>query len=152
MCIRDRYQRLPGVLDSQVGYIGGSKADPTYQEVCTGRTNHAEAVQVTYDPKVVTYKELLDVFWGKHDPTTKDRQGNDVGTQYRSAIFYHSEEQKREAEESLKAWQPKFSSPIVTEIIPASTFYSAEEYHQRYLEKKGQSAAKGCKDKIRCYG
>jgi peptide-methionine (S)-S-oxide reductase len=133
------FRSVNGVQDAAVGYLGGTMENPTYKDVCTGRTGHAEVVQLVYDPAVVSYERLLDVFWENHNPTTLNRQGPDVGTQYRSAIFYHSEEQKRIAEES-KAKLPasdRFSRPIVTEITPASTFYKAEDYHQRYLEKRG---------------
>ena len=133
------FRNTPGVKDAVVGYLGGSLANPTYKDVCTGRTGHAEVVQVTYDPAGVTYDNLLDVFWENHNPTTLNRQGPDVGTQYRSAIFYHTPEQKRFAEESKAKLEAsgRFQKPIVTEITPASTFYLAEDYHQRYLEKRG---------------
>jgi len=119
--------------------LGGTVANPTYKDVCTGRTGHAEVVEVTYDPATVGYDDLLNVFWTSHDSTTLNRQGPDHGTQYRSAIFYHSEAQKGAALASKERWNAsgKFSRPIVTEITPASTFYRAEEYHQRYLEKQG---------------
>ena len=133
------FRNTPGVKDAIVGYLGGTLANPTYKDVCTGRTGHAEVVQVTYDPAEVTYDKLLDVFWENHDPTTLNRQGPDVGTQYRSAIFYHTSEQKRVAEESKASLEAskRFRRPIVTEITAASTFYQAEDYHQRYLEKRG---------------
>jgi peptide-methionine (S)-S-oxide reductase len=133
------FRNTPGVKDAVVGYLGGTLANPTYKEVCTGRTGHAEVVQVTYDPSEVSYDNLLDVFWENHDPTTLNRQGPDVGTQYRSAIFYHTPEQKRIAEESKAklGTSGRFRKPIVTEITPTSTFYLAEDYHQRYLEKRG---------------
>jgi peptide-methionine (S)-S-oxide reductase len=133
------FRNVKGVKDVTVGYLGGTMPNPTYKDVCTGRTGHAEVVQVVYDPGEVSYEKLLDVFWDNHNPTTLNRQGPDVGTQYRSAIFYHSEEQKRIAEESKAKLTAsgKFSRPIVTEITPASTFYKAEDYHQRYLEKRG---------------
>ncbi|MBA3645497.1 MAG: peptide-methionine (S)-S-oxide reductase MsrA [Gemmatimonadaceae bacterium] len=137
--VETTFRNVKGVKDALVGYLGGTMPDPTYKDVCTGRTGHAEVVQVAYDPAEVAYDKLLDVFWENHNPTTLNRQGPDVGSQYRSAIFYHSEEQKRIAEES-KARQMesgKFSRPIVTEITAASTFYKAEDYHQRYLEKRG---------------
>jgi len=133
------FRNVKGVKDALVGYLGGTLENPTYKDVCTGRTGHAEVVQVEYDPAEVTYEQLLDVFWQNHNPTTLNRQGPDVGTQYRSAIFYHNDEQKRIAQAS-KAEQGasgKFSRPIVTEITPASAFYKAEDYHQRYLEKRG---------------
>ena len=133
------FRNVPGVKDVLVGYLGGTMANPTYRDVCTGRTGHAEVVQVTYDPAEVSYDKLLDVFWENHDPTTLNRQGPDVGTQYRSAIFYHSPEQQREAEASKASLEQsgRFRRPIVTEITPASAFYPAEDYHQRYLEKRG---------------
>ena len=133
------FRNVPGVKDATVGYLGGTLQNPTYHDVCTGRTGHAEVVQVEYDPSVVTYDRLLDVFWENHDPTTLNRQGPDVGTQYRSAIFYHTPEQKRAAEDSKSRIEAsgKLRRPIVTEITAASTFYPAEDYHQRYLEKRG---------------
>ena len=133
------FRNVPGVKEATVGYLGGTLANPTYRDVCTGRAGHAEVVQVEYDPAVVTFDRLLDVFWENHDPTTLNRQGPDVGTQYRSAIFYHSPEQKRAAEESKSRLEAsgKLRRSIVTEITPASTFYPAEDYHQRYLEKRG---------------
>ena len=133
------FRQVPGVTDAIAGYLGGTLANPSYQDVCTGRTGHAEVVEVTYDPGKVTYENLLDVFWSSHDPTTLNRQGPDHGTQYRSAIFYHTEGQKQAAVASKERWNKsgRFSSSIVTEITPASPFYRAEEYHQRYLEKRG---------------
>ena len=133
------FRNVPGVQDAAVGYLGGTLANPTYEAVCTGRTGHAEVVQVTFDPQVVSFEELLDVFFESHDPTTLNRQGPDVGTQYRSAVFYHSEEQ-RAAAEAFKARLDAsrvLRRPVVTEIRPTSTFYRAEEYHQQYLEKRG---------------
>jgi peptide-methionine (S)-S-oxide reductase len=129
------------VIDAAVGYAGGKAENPTYEDVCTDETGHAEVVQLEFDPAVVTYGQLLDVFWGNHNPTTLNRQGPDLGTQYRSVIFYHTPEQRLAAEES-KAEQEKnrrFRRPIVTQIEPAPKFYRAEEYHQRYLEKRGLS-------------
>jgi len=131
------FRNTPGVKDALVGYLGGTLANPTYRDVCTGRTGHAEVVQVTYDPAEVSYDKLLDVFWENHNPTTLNRQGPDVGTQYRSAIFYHTPEQKRAAEGSKARASGRFRNPVVTEITAASTFYPAEDYHQRYLEKRG---------------
>jgi len=133
------FRQVPGVSEAIAGYLGGTLPNPTYQDVCTGRTGHAEVVEVTYDPTKVGYEDLLNVFWTGHDPTTLNRQGPDRGTQYRSAIFYHDEGQKTAAIASKDRWTKsgRFSSPIVTEITPASTFYRAEEYHQRYLEKHG---------------
>lgn len=133
------FRNVKGVKEALVGYLGGTLENPTYKDVCSGRTGHAEVVQVEYDPAEVTYEKLLDVFWENHNPTTLNRQGPDVGTQYRSAIFYHTDEQKRVAEESMaeQSRSGRFPRPIVTEITPASTFYKAEDYHQRYLEKRG---------------
>ena len=146
------FQREPGVADTSVGYTGGSVKNPSYEAVCSGRTGHAEAVQVTYDPAVVSYSRLLSVFFEKHDPTQVDRQGNDRGSQYRSAIFYHDEQQKKEAEAKKQEVQQHYKQPIATKIEPMTEYYEAEEYHQRYLEKGGQCAAKGDKSHIRCYG
>ena len=146
------FQREPGVVTTKVGYIGGKKDKPTYEEVCTGKTGHAEAVHLEYDPKIVSYDRLLKVFWEKHNPTQKDRQGNDVGTQYRSAIFYHNEEQKEIAKKSIAEEEKVLNRKIVTELTKFTTFWDAEEYHQKYLEKGGQCSIKGNKDKIRCYG
>jgi peptide-methionine (S)-S-oxide reductase len=133
------FQRVPGVLDTAVGYSGGEMANPTYKDVCTDETGHAEVVQVAYDPAKVTYQQLLDVFWQAHDPTQVNRQGPDFGSQYRSAIFFHSPEQEAVAKKSRDALDAsgKLKRPIATEIIPASTFYRAEEYHQKYLQKRG---------------
>ena len=133
------FRQTPGVIDAAVGYAGGTTANPTYREVCSDRTGHAEVVQVEYDPEQVSYDRLLDVFWANHDPTTLNRQGPDVGSQYRSAIFFHTPEQEaaaRASKERLDA-SGRFRRPIVTEITPAPTFYRAEEYHQQYLEKRG---------------
>lgn len=137
--VEPTFRNVKGVKDVTVGYLGGTMVNPTYKDVCTGRTGHAEVVQVVFDPAEVTYEKLLDVFWENHNPTTLNRQGPDVGTQYRSAIFYHGDDQKRIAEESKARLTAsgKFSRPIVTEITPASDFYKAEDYHQRYLEKRG---------------
>ena len=133
------FRRVPGVTSAAAGYLGGSAKDPTYKEICTGGTGHAEVVQLEFDPSIVSYKKLLDAFWKLHDPTTLNRQGPDVGTQYRSAIFYHTPEQKEDAIASKAALEQsnRFSHPVVTEIARASTFYMAEEYHQQYLEKRG---------------
>jgi len=146
------FQRAHGVMNTQVGYIGGNVANPSYDQVCSGRTGHAESVQVKFNPSEISYRELLQIFFNKHDPTTKDRQGNDRGTQYRSAIFYHSPEQQQTAQQVKDEEQKKYKQPICTEIVPASTWYPAEDYHQRYLEKGGQCALKGDKTPIRCYG
>ena len=131
------FRALPGVVDAQVGYTGGTLPNPTYHDVCTDRTGHAEALEITFDPAKISYEKLLDHFWQMHDPTTPNRQGPDFGTQYRSAIFFHSPEQEKAARASRERWQERFRQPIVTEIVSATTFYRAEEYHQRYLEKKG---------------
>jgi peptide-methionine (S)-S-oxide reductase len=131
------FRKIPGVIDAVSGYTGGHVESPSYEAVCTGRTGHAEAVEVTYDPAKVSYGQLLDAFWSLHDPTTPDRQGPDVGSQYRSAIFYHSDAQRAEAEASKAAAQAGFKRPIVTEITAATPFYPAEAYHQRYFERRG---------------
>ena len=131
------FRALDGVTGTAVGYEGGSTLNPTYKEVCTDRTGHAEAVEIDYDPGRVSYDALLDVFWANHNPTTLNYQGPDYGSQYRSAIFFHDAEQHAAAEASKARWQPKFKKPIVTLIFPAATFYRAEEYHQQYLEKRG---------------
>jgi peptide-methionine (S)-S-oxide reductase len=135
------FRGVSGVLDAAAGYLGGTLANPTYEQVCRGDTGHAEAVQVEFDPKQVSYDDLLEVFWGSHDPTTRDRQGPDVGTQYRSAIFFHSPEQETTALASRERQEGsgRFPRPIATEITAASEFYRAEEYHQCYLEKRGVS-------------
>lgn len=131
------FRDVPGVADATVGYLGGTMAHPTYKDVCTGRTGHAEVVQLQYAAAEVSYDRLLDLFWQMHDPTTLNRQGWDVGTQYRSAIFFHDAEQEAAAQASKEALQSGSKKRIVTEIAPASTFYPAEDYHQRYLEKQG---------------
>jgi len=131
------FRQLPGVLEVISGYTGGQTAHPNYHDVCTGRTGHAEAVEITYDPQKISYEALLDAFWKVHNPTTPNRQGPDVGTQYRSAIFTHGEEQHRLAGESRTREQANQKAPIVTEIVAAGEFYPAEEYHQRYFEKNG---------------
>jgi peptide-methionine (S)-S-oxide reductase len=137
--VEEAFRRLAGVKDTAVGYMGGSLENPTYHDVCTDRTGHAEVVEVDFDPAVISYHNLLNVFWENHDPTTKNRQGPDVGTQYRSAIFFHSPEQEAEAKRSRDEAQKNFKRPIVTEIVPATNFWRAEEYHQQYLEKRGLS-------------
>ena len=133
------FRQVKGVQDAAVGYIGGNIQNPTYQEVCTDKTGHAEAVQVEYDPDQVSYDELLDVFWNNHNPTTLNQQGPDIGTQYRSAIFFHNAEQEKRAKESKENLETsnKFGKPIVTEIVNAPEFFKAEDYHQRYFEKQG---------------
>ena len=143
--VESTFSRINGVVETKVGYMGGQTLDPNYQEVCTGETGHAETVMVLFDPAVLSYQELLNKFWKCHDPTTLNRQGYDIGYQYRSAIFYTSEEQKSLALDSKSQLQQGFTEKgdprtIVTFVEPSSTFYLAEEYHQRYLEKKGQSS------------
>ena len=134
------FRQIQGVTTTAVGYLGGTVENPTYQDVCIGSTGHAEVVQVEYDPSQIAYEDLLEVFWNCHDPTTLNRQGPDLGTQYRSAVFFHTLEQEAMALESKEKVQGRFKRPIVTEITPASTFYRAEEYHQQYLEKRGQAS------------
>ena len=132
------FRKVDGVTSVSVGYMGGSLENPTYEEVCTGRTGHAEVVQVEFDPREVAYEELLEVVWACHDPTTRDRQGPDIGTQYRSVVFFHSPEQEAAARASKEKLESsgRYSRGIVTQIVPASEYYLAEEYHQRYLEKR----------------
>jgi peptide-methionine (S)-S-oxide reductase len=136
------FRNTPGVTAAQVGYAGGHTENPTYEEVCSGTTGHAEAVEVTFDPSEVSYAELLDKFWELHDPTQVNRQGWDVGTQYRSAILAHSPEQAEVAAESKARAQARFAQPIATEIVPAPTFWPAEEYHQQYLVKNGRATCR----------
>jgi peptide-methionine (S)-S-oxide reductase len=134
------FRRVPGVVETRVGYTGGHTRNPTYEQVCSGTTGHAEAVEVTYDPSVVSYDELLDVFWDMHDPTTKNRQGPDIGTNYRSAIFFHTPDQQKRAIASRDraTGSGRYGNrEIVTEIVPAEPFWRAEEYHQRYYERHG---------------
>jgi len=133
------FRQIPGVTGTRVGYTGGEMKNPTYKDVCTDRTGHAEAVEVDYDPAKVSYEALLNTFWENHDPTQLNRQGPDFGTQYRSAIFYHSPEQEQAAHASKQTFEKsgRFNRPIVTQIVPAMTFYEAEDYHQQYLEKRG---------------
>ena len=133
-CVEAVFERIDGVKDVMPGYTGGHKNNPTYKEICTGMTGHAEVAQVTYDSKIITFNELLDMFWKSHDPTTRNRQGNDIGTQYRSAIFYHNDKQKLLAEESkLKVDNSRiFTNPIVTEITKLDKFWPAEDYHNNY--------------------
>jgi peptide-methionine (S)-S-oxide reductase len=136
-CTEAIFRRLKGVQRVASGYTGGTVENPTYEQVCSGTTGHAEAIAITFDPSIISYKTLLEIFFHLHDPTTKNRQGNDVGTQYRSSIFYHNASQEKEAHEVKEQLEKEkaFTSPIVTEIVPASTFYSAEAYHQEYFEK-----------------
>jgi len=137
--IEATFRQIPGVIATRVGYTGGNFGNPTYRDVCTDRTGHAEAVEVEFNPSQVSYEQLLKVFWENHDPTQLNRQGPDYGTQYRSAIFFHSPEQEqsaRESKEKLKNSR-QFPRPVVTQIVPAVNFYEAEDYHQQYLEKRG---------------
>jgi len=138
-CVEAIFQRVEGVEKVVSGYAGGHVKNPGYKEVCQGTTGHAEVCQLSYDPKVVSFEELLEVFWGTHDPTTLNRQGNDVGTQYRSAVFYHTPEQKELAEKLKKKLDDakKYSNPIVTEIVPYVKMYAAENYHQNYFNENG---------------
>ncbi len=137
--VEAQFRQVPGVTSTAVGYTGGTFDNPSYQDVCSGATAHAEAVEVDYDPDRVSYEDLLEVFWNNHNPTTPNRQGPDVGTQYRSVIFFHSPEQEAAARASKEELQQsgRFPAPIVTQIVPATTFWRAEEYHQQYLEKRG---------------
>jgi peptide-methionine (S)-S-oxide reductase len=133
------FRQLPGVSSTRVGYTGGSTSNPTYKDVCTDRTGHAEAVEVEYDPATLSYEKLLEIFWENHDPTQLNRQGPDYGSQYRSGIFFHTPEQEAEAKASKEKLEQahRYNRPIVTQIIPATTFFEAEDYHQQYLEKRG---------------
>lgn len=131
------FRNVPGVTDTAVGYMGGTVANPTYEQVCTDRTGHAEVVQVEYDPDELSYEQLLDTFWEVHDPTQRNRQGPDVGTQYRSVVFFHTPEQEEQVLASKARIQAQSAEPVVTEIVPASDFWRAEEYHQQYLVKRG---------------
>jgi peptide-methionine (S)-S-oxide reductase len=137
--VEETFRKMAGVTGTAVGYEGGATEHPTYEDVCSDESGHAEVVQVEFDPAVVSYDKLLDLFFSSHNPTTLNRQGPDIGTQYRSAVFYHSTEQRAVAEAAKKRWDAsgKFKKPIVTEIVPAQTFYRAEEYHQQYLHKRG---------------
>jgi peptide-methionine (S)-S-oxide reductase len=139
--VESAFRQIPGVVATRVGYTGGHTEDPTYERVCSHTTGHAEAVEVTFDPERVSYEQLLDVFWTNHNPTTKNRQGLDIGDQYRSAVFFHSPKQQEAAERTKEAVQAKLHWPkkVVTEIVPAPEFYEAEDYHQQYLEKRGRS-------------
>ena len=142
--VEAEFNKIPEVISTCVGYSGGTFKNPTYEDVCTGKTGHAEVVQIEYNPQKVSYEKLLEVFFSAHDPTTLNRQGPDVGTQYRSIIFYHSPEQETQAKASKEKFDKsgKYKNKIVTEIIPASKFYKAEEYHQKYFEKHGMCPSK----------
>lgn len=137
--VEDAFRQVKGVKNTVVGYMGGHVENPTYEEVCTDLTGHAEVVEVEFDPKVVSFDELLNIFFKIHDPTTRNRQGPDIGIQYRSAIFFHNADQEARALAALRKAQSRFDKPIVTEITPAGTFYPAEDYHQQYYEKRGIS-------------
>lgn len=134
-CVEAVYEKLPGVIEVTSGYAGGTVENPTYEQVCSGETGHAEVVRITFDPAAISYRTLVDLFWKAHDPTTKNRQGADVGTQYRSAIFYSGESQRADADASKAAAQAHFSRPITTEISPLTTFYPAEKYHQDFYRQ-----------------
>jgi len=142
--VEETFRKVKGVVETAVGYSGGTMETPTYEDVCTDKTGHAEVVEIVYDPSLVSYEELLDIFWNSHNPTTPNRQGPDIGTQYRSVIFFHGAEQEATAHASKERLQQsgKYGKEIVTEIIPALKFYRAEEYHQRYLEKRGQGSCR----------
>ena len=142
--VEETFRQIQGVTSTAVGYSGGTLDHPTYEDVCTDRTGHAEVVQVEYDPSQASYEQLLDVFWNNHDPTTLNRQGPDHGTQYRSVIFFHSPDQQAAAVASKEKLEKsgKYPRPIVTQIVPASTFWRAEEYHQRYVEKRGMPSCR----------
>ena len=133
--VEELVRKLPGVTDTTVGYAGGTLDKPRYEDVKTGRTGHAESLQIVFDPSKISYDDILDFFFRLHDPTTANRQGNDIGTQYRSAIFYHDEAQRDAAQRAIQRAQPKWSRPIVTEVVPFTNFYEAEDYHQDYLQR-----------------
>jgi peptide-methionine (S)-S-oxide reductase len=139
--VESLFRQVKGVKSTQVGYAGGTLENPTYEDVCSGGTGHAESIEIDYEPSVVSYEELLKIFWNNHNPTTINQQGPDIGEQYRSVVFFHSPEQEKVAKELMEKLQPvaikQFGKKIVTEIVPAKTFFRAEEYHQRYLEKNG---------------
>lgn len=135
--IENKFAKTPGVLSTEVGYSGGTKTNPTYEEVCRGDTGHAESVRVEFDPNIISYAQLLDTFWEMHDPTLLNRQGPDIGEQYRSAIFYHDDDQMKIAQQSKKTWEENHPGrKIMTEITRVGPFYRAEEYHQKYIDKK----------------
>ena len=145
--VEDEFMKVRGVKSTRVGYTGGNLTNPTYEDVCTDRTGHAEAIQLKYDPKEISYKELLELFWSLHNPTTINRQGPDIGTQYRSSIFFHTPEQEKIAKRVKQELDgSKFQNKIVTEIVPASIFYPAEEYHQKYYQKKIYIGGGSCCD------
>ena len=140
--VEELFGNTEGVTSTMVGYTGGNSPNPTYQDVCTGRTGHAEAIQLEFDPNVISYEVLLDIFWANHNPTTPNQQGPDVGSQYRSAVFFHDSDQENKARKAKQDLEEsgKFSRRIVTEIVKATTFFNAEEYHQKYLQKDGLRA------------
>ncbi|WP_246085417.1 peptide-methionine (S)-S-oxide reductase MsrA [Solitalea koreensis] len=140
-CVEAIFQQLKGVISVTSGYSGGSIQNPTYKEICTGTTGHAEVAQIVYDPKVISFPELLEAFWSSHDPTTMNRQGADIGTQYRSVIFYHNSEQKELSEKYKKELNASgaFKNPVITEIAPFAKFYKAEDYHQNYFNSNGDA-------------
>jgi len=140
--VEAKFQKIRGITKTTVGYMGGNIKNPTYEQVCTDKTGHAEVIQIQFNPEQINYEKLLDVFWEMHDPIQLNRQGPDVGTQYRSVIFYHNERQKKLAEQSKDKQQTKYDKKITTEITPAQQFYPAEEYHQKYLEKQDFSSCK----------
>ena len=142
--VEDIFRKLEGVMDTQVGYAGGDFDHPSYQDVCSGVTGHAEVVEVNYDPEIISYNDLLDIFWNIHDPTTLNRQGPDIGTQYRSVIFYHNSKQEELALESKKSLEAsgRYEREIVTDIKPAGKFWRAEEYHEQYIEKTGRKSCR----------
>ena len=148
--IESAFRQLEGVVEAVSGYAGGTVDQPTYRAVCSGKTGHAEAVQVEYDPSQVSYEQLLDLFWQIHDPTTLNRQGPDIGTQYRSVIFYSDDNERAAAEKSKQRLETsgKFRRPIVTQIVPATNFYRAEEYHQRYYERMGIAPTCGIREPV----
>lgn len=139
-CTEAVFKRLKGVISVVSGYSGGTTENPTYEDVCSGKTGHAEAIQITFDPSIISYALLLDVFWATHNPTTKNQQGNDIGTQYKSVIFYHSEKQKQIAQDSKTKLEKedRYKDPIVTEIVPFTAFYKAEGHHQNYYDRNQQ--------------
>jgi peptide-methionine (S)-S-oxide reductase len=140
--VEEAFRCLNGVISTSVGYMGGEYENPTYEDVCTGGTGHAETVEIIYDPSIISYNELLAVFWNNHDPTTPERQGPDIGSQYRSVIFYYNNQQKRQAINSREKVQSRFRQDIVTQIVPATKFYKAEDYHQQYLAKRGRKSCR----------
>ena len=146
--VEEVFRKVEGVKETAVGFSGGRPKNPSYKQVCTAATGHAEVVQVKFDPKVVSYSKLLDIFWKVHNPTQLDRQGVDIGEQYRSVIFYHSPAQMKAAEASKKKWQTKYNNRIVTEIVKAKPFYKAEEAHQKYIQKKSESVLGGFLSKM----